>query len=363
MTRATGGLTLSVIVPVFNGEATLGRCLAALRCSETTIDELIVADDGSTDATPALARQAGARVISVQGGPSGPGRARNLAATHATGDVLVFIDADVEVTAKTLERLTAPLRTEPALTGTFGSYDDAPACTDPVSLYANLRHHWVHQRSAGPVATFWAGCGAMRREAFLALGGFDELRFRRPSIEDVELGLRLSAQSGRIRLLPDAQAKHLKHWRLWTLWRTDILQRAIPWGRLVGAPGSLSPTLNANRGQRLAALLALVSLAGFAGLAFSSWVSPIARLVAALTAAGALLGWAWLNGGLLRLLAKRGGLAALAGGSVLHFAYTLYAPAGLLAGLAWQRWRSARLATCRPADDLAAPGVQHQGKM
>ena len=356
MTQATGGLTLSVIVPVFNGETTLGRCLAALRCSETAIEELIVADDGSMDASAALARQADARVISVHGGPSGPGRARNLAAAHATGDVLVFIDADVEATPKTLERLTAPLRAEPGLTATFGSYDDQPACTDPVSLYANLRHHWVHQRSAGPVVTFWAGCGAMRREVFLTLGGFDEQRFQRPSIEDVELGLRLSARGGRIRLLADAQAKHLKHWHLWTLWRTDILQRAIPWGRLVGAPGSLSPTLNANRGQRIAALLALLSLAGLAGLACSIALSPIARLAAALIALGALLGWAWLNSGLLRLLARRGGLAAVAGGSALHFAYTLYAPAGLLAGIAWQRWRNARSTR---ATNAAQPGRSH----
>ena len=356
MNQAAAALSLSVIVPVHNGEATLGRCLAAIRRSRAEIAQLIVADDGSTDTSAKLARQARAQVVAIPGGPSGPARARNLAAAQASGDVLVFVDADVEVSPDTLERLTLPLRNEPSLAATFGSYDDCPACTDPVSLYANLRHHWVHQSSAGAVSTFWAGCGAMRRDAFTALGGFDEQRFRRPSIEDVELGLRLSAGGGRIRLLGDAQGKHLKRWRLWMLWRTEILQRAIPWGRLIEAPGSLSPTLNANSSQRLAAVLALTTLAGSIVFALPIAMPVPVRLLGAGVAGSALLGWAWLNAELLRLLTRRGGVPALAAGFALHVAYTFYAPAGLIAGIAWQRWLAMRAAkrgnACQPPPAL-----------
>ena len=58
-----------------------------------------------------------------------------------------------------------------------------------VSQYRNLLHHFVHQHGHAEASTFWAGCGAIRRAAFDAVGGFDAARFPRPSIEDIELGL------------------------------------------------------------------------------------------------------------------------------------------------------------------------------
>ena len=67
------------------------------------------------------------------------------------------------------------------------------------------------------------------------MGGFDERRFVHPSIEDVELGARLVAAGGKIRLVPEAQGKHCKDWTLLQVWRTDILRRAYPWSCLLMA--------------------------------------------------------------------------------------------------------------------------------
>ena len=92
----------------------------------------------------------------------------------------------------------------------FGSYDDAPAAAGLVARYKNLYHHYVHQRSGASAQSFWAGCGAVRRSAFLAVGGFDEERYPRPSIEDIELGYRLTDAGYRIRFRPDLMVKHLK---------------------------------------------------------------------------------------------------------------------------------------------------------
>ena len=72
--------------------------------------------------------------------------------------------------------------------------------------------------------TFWAGLGAIRRRAFLAAGGFDELRFPEPSIEDIELGMRLAADGAWIELDPSLQATHLKQWPLLRMLRTDLFQ-------------------------------------------------------------------------------------------------------------------------------------------
>ena len=83
-----------------------------------------------------------------------------------------------------------------------------------VSQYRNLLHHFVHQEGNPEASTFWAGCGAVRRAAFDAVAGYDEARFRRPSIEDIELGYRLRRAGYRIRLDRDLQCTHLKRWRL-----------------------------------------------------------------------------------------------------------------------------------------------------
>jgi hypothetical protein len=82
---------LSVIIPALNEAATLPRLLRALQSQTRPPDEIIVADANSTDGTAAVARELGARV--VVGGRPGP--ARNSGARAATGDVLLFLDADV----------------------------------------------------------------------------------------------------------------------------------------------------------------------------------------------------------------------------------------------------------------------------
>src|SRR5690606_34908923 len=136
-------------------------------------------------------------------------------------DVLVFVDADVVVHGDALARMAAPFDREPALHALFGSYDDDPRCSDIPSRYKNLLHHYVHQHGRPLASSFWAGCGAVKRTAFVAMSGFDE-RYERPSVEDIELGLRLFRAGMAIRLCPEIQATHLKHWTLMNLWRTDI---------------------------------------------------------------------------------------------------------------------------------------------
>jgi len=78
----------------------------------------------------------------------------------------------------------------------------------------------------------WAGCGAVRRAAFVEVGGFQE-GYLRPSIEDIELGYRLSESGGRIRLAAEVQVRHLKRWTLASIVRTDVWRRGVPWTELL----------------------------------------------------------------------------------------------------------------------------------
>ena len=124
-----GGPSLTVVMPVLNGSNLLPRSLGALEASDLDRGawDVVVVDDGSTDDSAALARSRGHRVVRVPGGPLGPGAARNLGAAEATGDILVFIDADVCVHPDALGRIRASFADHPDVGAVFGAYDDQPA--------------------------------------------------------------------------------------------------------------------------------------------------------------------------------------------------------------------------------------------
>lgn len=245
---------LSVIVPVYNGGAQLARCLDALLASDFRSREIIVVDDASTDEGVEGARAPGVEVMRLAS-RRGPAAARNCGASRARGQVLVFVDADVLVRRDTLARVAAFFRQRENVAALFGSYDDEPAAENFVSQYKNLQHHFVHQRSLAEAATFWAGCGAIRREAFEAVGGFDETKYQRPSIEDIELGHRLRRQEFKIILDRRLQVKHLKRWTIGSLLRADIFDRAVPWSRLILEDGRMIKDLNLRVADRVCAAL------------------------------------------------------------------------------------------------------------
>ena len=252
-------LRASVIIPVYNGAVMLGRALESLARSSLTDFEVIVVNDGSTDGSREVALAAGAKVLDMPK-RSGPSAARNAGAAIARGRYLVFLDADVCVTRQTIARLVAALDRHREFAAVFGSYDDSPVAANLISQYRNLTHHFVHQTSSRFACTFWAGCGAVRRTIFLALGGFDE-RYRRPCVEDIELGVRMTNAGHRIMLDRRIQVAHLKQWRLWTMLMTDVFARGVPWTRLILRERAIPNDLNLTTNQRISALLAMGLLA------------------------------------------------------------------------------------------------------
>lgn len=311
--------TISVVLPVLDGLPFLRRSLPPLLAEvpERAVEVLVV-DDGCTDGSAAWARTLGARVIATAG-RLGPAAARNLGARHVRGEVLFFVDADVVIHRDCIARVRAALR-DPSLVAVFGSYDDRPPDPGFFSRWKNLQHHHVHTRSPGEASTFWSGCGAVRAEAFAAVGGFDVDRFPLPSIEDIELGYRLRGRGGRILLDPTIRATHLKRWRFGELVRTDVLRRALPWARLLQSRPEARDDLNVRPGERLRA-----GLAGLVALTLPLPALPgLGPALAPLTLLS--LGAAFLvNARLLALFLRRHGLLfALEGGLFLQV-YYLYA--------------------------------------
>jgi hypothetical protein len=346
---------LSVIMPVLQGAGYLERSLAALAASDLPRDEweLIVVDDGSTDASPALAAGAADVVLvpaNPAAGPAGPARARNRGAAVARGRLLAFVDADVCVHPDALRRLVAAFGDGPdAPDAVFGAYDTRPAAPGLVSQYRNLVHHAVHQSEAGEAASFWAGLGAVRAEWFARVGGFDAARYPRPSVEDVELGYRLRRAGARIRLRPEIQGTHLKRWTLRGGARTDVLDRGVPWVRLILAretpPNGL--TLNVRPRERaLTALAAGAPPALLAALATGEWgwLAVALGCVAPIPA---------LNRGLLAFFVRERGPAFAAAVVPLRVLYYLLNGVSTVVGGALHARAAARRALGAPAPSRA----------
>lgn len=246
-------MTVAVIIPVYNSSKLLGDTLLALSLGTRLPDELIVVDDGSTDDSASIAESYGAHVV-VMPRNVGPAACRNQGVLLSNSEILIFLDADTCVHPKTIEQITERLVLGTDLTGVFGSYDDTPRDPRPCSQFRNLAHCYVHRSARHSALTFWSGCGAVRREAFLAANGFDE-RYRRPSIEDIELGYRMTDHGARILLDPEIYVTHTKHWTVWNAVVTDVMDRGIPWMALLLERGRMPNDLNITRRHRIAAVL------------------------------------------------------------------------------------------------------------
>src|SRR5262249_43903984 len=111
---------LSVIVPARNCPQQLRECLLSLRASRREECEVIVVDDASTDATPAVAAEFGAGCVRMES-RSGPAAARNRGAEVARGCYLLFVDADVCVSPDTVGDIVAVFEGDPTVDAVFGS--------------------------------------------------------------------------------------------------------------------------------------------------------------------------------------------------------------------------------------------------
>ncbi|PZO14487.1 MAG: glycosyl transferase [Leptolyngbya foveolarum] len=221
---------VSIVIPVHNGGENFRKCLLSIRRWSNSAEVIIVAD-GESDGSWELAQAYSYQVIRLSES-GGPAKARNIGAKAATGNIILFIDADVEIHPTTVPRVICAFQERPEIAAIIGSYDDAPGATDFLSQYKNLFHHYTHQDAQEEASTFWGACGAIRKEIFLSLGGFDE-NYRKPCIEDIELGYRLRQSNYKIRLCKCVQVKHLKQWTPLSMLMAEVFYRALPWMALL----------------------------------------------------------------------------------------------------------------------------------
>ena len=194
MTGAAPSPAVSFVVPAFNEERCLPATLAAIHAAARGLGlayEIVVADDGSTDATARIAREGGARLVHVQHRQIA--RTRNAGARAARAARLVFVDADTRIDARLLAAAMAALDGGAVGGGALPRFEaHAPGWAHGMM--------WLVVRSMR-AARLAAGCFIFcRRAAFEAAGGFDERHF---AGEEVMLSLALGRQ-GRFVILREA---------------------------------------------------------------------------------------------------------------------------------------------------------------
>ncbi len=297
--NAGEGVTISVVVPAFRAAHLLPRVLAPLMAMKARgeVAEVIVVDDVSPDDTAAVAEALGARVLVMEKN-GGPGAARNHAAEVAGGDILWFVDSDVIAWEDGAAKVRAAFA-DPDVSAVFGSYDATPDGQHWFSRYKNLMHRYYHQKAERDAQTFWAGCGAVRKDVFRRVGGFDVETYRVPSIEDIELGYRIRRDGGRIVVDPTLLGKHLKVWTPKSAIHTDIFCRALPWSRLMISREGVHNDLNTSHGEKAKAVTAGLLILSVLILPFAPGIWPVTLglLLIALAANWSFLRFMNANGG------------------------------------------------------------------
>jgi len=321
---------LSVIVPARNSSATLPHALAAILASELPRDdyELIVVDDASSDGSPELAARYADTVVRLTGRRSGPAYARNRGAELAHGEVLAFVDADAMIRPDTLPRLLRMMSDHPGLGAVSATHDHASPARNLASQYWNLLLHFGDQRQAGTGGNMASPCAAIRREAFLSVGMYDEWRFGTAALEGIEFGKRLKDSGCGVLSNKDLAVAGLTRWNLRSLcrevWsRSALLAQSLGYQRTRSAvPSEVVFTLS----RSLAPVFGLMCLVAFSaaflprpnvpanvaivllgaialnlpahlffvrsrGLSFAIAVAPLHLLMQAISGLGLCVGW------------------------------------------------------------------------
>jgi O-antigen biosynthesis protein len=206
---------ISVVVCSYNGQRTIRDCLDGLRKLDYPNFEVIVVNDGSTDATAAIACESGFRVISTEN--CGLSHARNVGMEAATGEIVAYIDDDARPDPHWLSYLAATfLSTEHA--GVGGPNIAPPGDGLIADCVANAPGGPIHILLSDQEAEHIPGCNmAFRKDCLKAIGGFDP-RFRIAG-DDVDVCWRLQQRGWTLGFSPTAMVWHHRRNSVRAYWR------------------------------------------------------------------------------------------------------------------------------------------------
>jgi glycosyltransferase involved in cell wall biosynthesis len=190
---------ITVVLPTYNRAQMLDRCVRSVLATLPSDAEIVVCDDGSTDATGAtlaalVASDERVRALRIEN--AGPAAARNRGWRAARAPIVAFIDDDCVAVAGWAAALIRALNTHPEWVGVEGK-------TAPASEQGGFFIHTIDSRPGA-----FLTCNlAVRRDGLERVGGFDE-KFPFPACEDIDLCLRLEETGGAVGYADDANVYH-----------------------------------------------------------------------------------------------------------------------------------------------------------
>ncbi len=229
-----------MIIPARNEEHTIGALLASLANQSRTAEQIIVVDDDSTDETASVATRAGATVLSAPAVPEGwTGKtwACHVGSEAATGDVLVFLDADVTLSDDALARLDDEHHRSGGLVSVQPfheverPYERLSAVCNVVALMGSGAFTGPPWR---PVTVAFGPCMVIGRVDYDRSGGHAHPEIRGHIVEDAALARRVQAIGGPVRVLAGRDVVSFR------MYPEGVRQLVQGWTKMLGVGASRS---------------------------------------------------------------------------------------------------------------------------
>jgi glycosyltransferase involved in cell wall biosynthesis len=225
---------IRVIVPCFNSDLTIEKCISSIFSSKDIEYELFIVDDGNNNKLDSIHNNFPVKIIRTEG-QEGAGRARNIGTYGFNGKIVVFIDSDVQIYPDTLASLIKPIK-ENLTEASVGSYSKVPGR----NFYATYKHFYLAHRYNPQQRylsnTLWSAICAIDYNVYTKLNGFKEC-FSGAGPEDIDFGMELSKYGARILSVPEARGIHLSTYSFVKLLTNDLRKGSediyIHWTRKV----------------------------------------------------------------------------------------------------------------------------------
>jgi len=221
LTENISGLPfISVVVPVYNNAAFIGKCIEGIRASRYDNYEIIIVDDASSDNTVEIVEKFDVNLIKLKKRESA-NYCRNIGADEAKGDILLFMDSDVVVEPETLGEV-AKIFSEGKLDAIVGVYSVSDDYENLISRYKNLWIRYSYIISDASVDWIFGAISAIKKNVFLQVKGFNRDLHSQNGTDDLELGKRLASENYAIEINEKIEGKHLRHFTLGALLKNDF---------------------------------------------------------------------------------------------------------------------------------------------
>jgi len=200
--------TVSVLIPCYNQAAHIGHTIEATLNQTRSPHEVIVVDDASTDASAQIVGQYPVKLLRHRCN-SGPAVARNTALQAASGEIVLYVDADAYAEAHLVETLLSAYEQHPSpqLAGVGGRGIETQIHTPSDRWRVTHAKQDFGDKRRYNVPYLFGLCASYYREVLLEVGGFDAF-FPINAGEDADLGYRLIRAGYYLLYLPEAVVYH-----------------------------------------------------------------------------------------------------------------------------------------------------------